>query len=126
MFENSNHQKAYDLLTSGQFRKAHTLLEKKMSVNMGGIIWLDYLYLNTIVHPKRFNLEQLEEIMECKPDWDFIKQLVIYVRNQQLELAQKHIYENFETINTIRQSLLNSSLSAEDIQKVMNQHNKPV
>lgn len=126
MFENSIHQKAYDLLSSGQFRKAHTLLEKKVTIEMGGLIWIDFLYLNTVVHPKRFDIEQLELLTKNKPDWEFAHSLLDAVKQNDFDKAQKLIFDEFETMNNIRTQVLSLDDSEQTLQRYFNLKNKPL
>lgn len=126
MFENENHQRAHDFLMQGNFRKAHTLLAQQMNPEMGGLIWVDFLYLQTIVHPNQFNVQQLEEVAKVKPEWDFLNELIAFLSNNDLEMATKHIYEQFEIQNTIRKNVMESNISTEDIQRIIDFKNRPI
>lgn len=126
MFENPNHQKAYTFLSTGQFRKAHTLLQKKMSFDMGGLIWIDYLYAATIVFPNRFDENEIIELIRHKPEWNFPKELLGFIQENQLEQAQQLIFNEFEQMNRIRQQVLSSEIQESTIQRIINNKNTPI
>lgn len=126
MFENENHQRAYECLMQGNFRKAHSLIANQMNTKMGGLIWVDFLYLQTVVHPNHFDTDQLTQIAIEKPDWTFILELNRMLAEGNLSLATKWIQDQFEVQNTIRKNVLASDISSEDIERMIKFTNRPI
>ena len=126
MFENEQHQKAYALLSKGQFRKAHIMLHGQMDVNMNGLIWVDYLYLQTIVHPNQFDTGLLEDLQKNKPEWLFMVSLNDRLQANDLTAANELIYLEFDHLNTGRQIMENKNLTPESIQQIIDFKNRPV
>lgn len=97
-----------------------------MNPKMGGLIWVDFLYLQTVVHPNHFDTDQLTQVAIEKPDWTFILELNRMLAEGNLSLATKWIQDQFEVQNTIRKNVLASDISSEDIERMIKFTNRPI
>ncbi len=126
MFENENHKRAFEFLSQGNFRKAHTLLDSQMSPEMGGLIWIDFLYLQSIVHPNTLDLEQINTLVKAKPEWEFMIKLQQKLIQKDWEAVNNCIYDEFELQNSIRKNILAAKVTESDIQRIIDLKNRPV
>lgn len=97
-----------------------------MNPKMGGLIWVDFLYLQTVVHPNHFDTDQLTQVAIEKPEWTFILELNRLLAERDLTQATKWIQDQFEEQNTIRKNVLASDISSEDIERMIKFTNRPI
>lgn len=97
-----------------------------MNPKMGGLIWVDFLYLQTVVHPNHFDKEMLVEVAKEKPEWAFLTELNAFLSNNDYSQATTHIQNQFEEQNTIRKNILDADIQPEDIQRIIKFTNRPI